>query len=620
MKKSRIHILVVDDDATQGKALSEIFKRAGYAVTWCQSSVQALTAAQRTEFHLLMVDCMLPRMNGVDLVEEILALGFNRPKVFLFSGIFKDRKFIKEACERTGALEFFDKPLDLNQVLARVEDALKHDISDDTPPLLSLYDLEIPTAPQLVKLIEQESPISSVHLPIIFRHMQKTNLTGELTLISAIGDMYTVGFWEGKIFLVRTPDKSSYFGGLAVSFGFVSPDDVMEALKSPSRHLIGQKLIQSFSLSPHAIHVIMEEQLALRLSQTLQKGVVSIQWSAKKFPPPDYALNPVRYEALAHDWVQSKLSLDEIRSQLLLWGSFKLQGDFHPKINEEISISELLSNSEFNEKKDLVYLFRSLIRGSATIGAKGEPPRDFAFLEHRLDKMLVDFQQQSFFQILGVGEKAHNNELNKAFADLKEHFDPENLPKECPPSVLVKATKVFETIRLAYETLTDDSKRNRYVLQQQNKRAQEMMENEPVFRAAILELQNGQAREAAKKFQNLLDRRLEFRDLKSYRIWAGLKCDRNYRDYTLDQVPPEERHSAPYLMAKGIYYRTKRHYDKAIEAFRAAHVLDPRLTAAKQELKKILAEVEKRGANKDLFSEVTSVVETLFGRIKRRGA
>ncbi len=619
MKRNRLHILIVDDDASQGKSLVEAFTRAGYQATWCQSSVQALTQVQRTEFHAMLVDCMLPKMNGVDLVEEILQLGISKPKVFLFSGIFKDKKFIKDSCERTGALEFFDKPLDLQQVLARVEDSLRREAMDDEPPLLSLYQAEPPSGLELTRLLERESPMSSIHLPVIFRLMQRTQLTGEMTLINAVGDMNSIGFWEGKIFFVRTPDKDSFFGGLAVSFGFVSPDDVMEALKNPSKGLIGQKLIQSFALSPHAIHVIMEEQLALRLSQTLQGGVVSLQWAPKKYATPDYALNPVRYENLAADWVHSKLTIDEIRSQLLLWGTFQMQGDFHSDLADDLSINDLLGHKDFDDKKDLVYLFRNMIRGKATIGARGEETRNFAFLEGRLDKLLQDYKEQNYFQILGVGEKAQTNELNKAFAELKEYFDPDRLPKDCPPSLLVKCSKVFQHIQTAYNTLIDDIRRNTYMLQQQNRRAQEMLETEPVFRAGILELQNSHPKEAAKKFQSLIDRKLEFRDLKSYRIWAGLKCDRNFKEITLDQVPPEERHSAPYMMARGVYYKTRRQYQKALESFRSAHVLDPRMTIAKSELKKLISEIDARG-NKDLLSEVTSVVENLFGKIGKRGA
>jgi tetratricopeptide (TPR) repeat protein len=142
-----------------------------------------------------------------------------------------------------------------------------------------------------------------------------------------------------------------------------------------------------------------------------------------------------------------------------------------------------------------------------------------------------------------------------------------------------------------------------------------------VFRAAIMEIQAGHAKDAAKKFQMLLDKKIEFRDLRAYRIWAGLKVDRRYNELTLEQVPPEERHSAAYMMAKGVSLRNKGNMQKALEAFRTANVLDPRLTIAKAELQQLILDLEKnRGQNRALIKEVTSVMESLFGKIGRRGA
>src|SRR5665213_1864647 len=133
MNKSRINILIVEDDPTQGKALYEAFTRDGYTAILCTSSVQAITSAQRQEFHCLFVDCMLPKMNGVDLVGEILAMIPNKPKVMLYTGIFKDREFTREAMKKTGAEMFVLKPRDLSAVLAQMSDVF----SEDAPAQLS---------------------------------------------------------------------------------------------------------------------------------------------------------------------------------------------------------------------------------------------------------------------------------------------------------------------------------------------------------------------------------------------------------------------------------------------------------------------------------------------------
>lgn len=620
MKRSRIQVLIVDDDATQGKALLEAVKRAGYAAEWCNTSVKAITTTQHQEFHCLIVDCMLPKMNGVDLVEEIVQASVNKPKVFLFSGIFKDKKFIKEAIERTGAEKYLVKPFDLADLIQDIDDSFGPSIDADEPPLLALYGERPIEAQELFSLIQSESPVDTIHLPRILRCFSQVHSTGELTLISATGDVSSIHFWEGQIFSVRTPDRESYFGGLAVSFGFVSPEDVVAALKNPSGKLLGQKLIESFSISPHAVSVIMEEQLALRLSQTMQSGPVSLSWMGKKFNKPDFAMNPLRLDTLLSDWAASKLTLEDIQSSLELWGSFKVKGDFHAKIKGDFSIDQLFARKEFSEKTDLLHLFRQLINGGATMGTKlEEAAQDFKPLEHRLDRMIENFKTQNYFQILGIGEKAHSNELNKAFADLKSHYDPKKLPANCPPAVMVKCTKVFQALEKAFEALTDDIQRGQYLVQLQNSRSQKLLEAEPVFHAAIIELQSGHPKDAAKKFQSLIDRKLEFKDLRSYRIWAGLKIDRNYSDLTLEQVPPEERHTAPFFMAKGVYYKKRGHVKKSVEAFRTAYALDPRLSIAKIELQKIKKYLEKTGASRVLLSEVTNVVDTIVGKV-RRGA
>lgn len=621
MKRNKIQVLIVDDDQTQGRALEEAFKRKGYSASWCGSSVSALTHAQRQECHCLVVDCLLPKMNGVDLAEEICALAVKKPKVFLYSGIYKDRNFIKEASERVNAVAFLTKPLELEELMGLVDHAFAEEISkEDDPPLLKLYTQQSLTDREVVELIEAEPTIHAFHAPMLLKVMQKTRLSGELTLITAVGDVNSILFYDGRVFSVRTPDKDSYFGGLAVGFGFVSPDEVLEALRSPANKLLGQKLIDSLSLSPHAITVIMEEQLALRLSQCVQNSVVSLQWTPHKFSIPDYALNPQRFDLLIEDWIKSKIDLDWIRASLTAWGNYEIQGRFHSSLNGKMTMSELLSSEDFRDTEDLPQLFHCLLHREAWFGIKADDGQDFSFLEARLTQMAKDQRDQNYFQILGVGEKAHSQELNKAYNDLRSVFDPKGLPPNCPPALMVKCAKVFQQIDTAFKTLSDDTSRAKYLIVLQNKRSQNLLENEPVFRAAILELQCGHAKEAARKFQSLLDRKLEFRDLRSYRIWAGLKTERNYSALTLDHVPPEERHSPPYMMARGVFHRNKGQIQKALQAFRTAHVLDPRLAIAKNELLDLVQQLEKnRTQNREILREVTSVVENLFGR-GRRGA
>lgn len=612
MKKSRINILIVEDDITQGKALYEAVTREGYNATLCNSSVSAITMAQRHEFQCLMVDCLLPKMNGIDLIEEILKIIPNRPKVFLFTGIFKDREFTREALKKTGADMFFLKPLDLPAILSHFETTFANLDTGDSTPVLRLYSSETFADEAMEKLIERESTIHAFHLPMLYQRIHDTTLSGELTMISAEGDVSSVTFFRGNVCQVKTPDKESYFGSLAVSKGFVSPQEVIEALNDSRAGALGTKLVESMSLSPHAIDVIVEEQMALRLSQTIRDDVVSLQWVAKKLPKPPNVLDDSRFENMIEDWLESKITNEWISSTLMSWGDFKIEGNYHSRVRGHKLIREVLSDEQFSDEKDHHEVFNSLIRGSAFVGVRSEDAPDFSFLESRLDKMANDFKHQNFFQILGLSEKAATREVTKSYEGLKEAFDPRNLPPECPDELRVKCERIFSVIERARETLSDDVERLRYLQNLQTRRNAHLLEAEPIFRTAIIELSSGHPKEAAKKFQTLLDRKLEFKDLKAYRIWAGLKSERDYSALRLDQIPPEERHSAPYMVAKGISYRQRGHYKKAIEALRTAHMLDPRMRAARTELKIVGQELEKnRGQHKELIRDLIQILEAM---------
>ena len=616
MNKSRFNVLVVEDDATQAKALDEALTRHGYSVVVCNTSVQALSQAQRMEFHCLVVDCMLPRMNGVDLVEEIVPLMPEKPTVLLISGIFKDREFVRDATNRTGAAAFLFKPVNLAELLAKVDESLASFSGPETPPVMRLYGSEDFSDQGLVKLIEVEPTIHAFHLPMLYQRILQTGLSGELTLIAAEGDVCSVSFYEGQVYSVKTPDKESYFGSLAVSHGFVSAEEVISALKARSEKPIGERLIESMSLSPHAIHVIVEEQMALRLSQTIHDDVVSMQWVSRQLPHPTHVLPARRFESLLEDWLESKLTPEWIISTLMAWGAFHIEGDWHPDLEGKPTIEDLFANSKFSTDEDLKAIFRALALGHAFMGARGEETRSFNFLESRLDQMAADFKHQNYFQILGVSEKAQAREVSKAFEGLKEAFDPEMLPANCPVELREKCRVVFDRIEKARAVLADDMERMRYLQILRSQRDQIVIESEPIFRAAILELYNGHFTQAGQKFQMLLDKKIEFKDLRAYRLWAGLNESRAFNGIRLDQIPPEERHSAPYMMAKSVYFRAKGQYKKAVESLRTGHMLDPRMQLARYEVRQLVHEMEKRNAPRDLMKEAHSLAEIITGKRK----
>lgn len=60
------HILVVDDEKTIRESLKIYLEEEGYRVALCENGRQALKEMQRQEVHLILLDVMMPEMDGME--------------------------------------------------------------------------------------------------------------------------------------------------------------------------------------------------------------------------------------------------------------------------------------------------------------------------------------------------------------------------------------------------------------------------------------------------------------------------------------------------------------------------------------------------------------------------
>ncbi len=69
----QLNILVVDDDRDVCEYLQDFLTSEGYLVTVVNDPTQALEAMRSDEFHVVVLDIMMPKLNGIDLLEQIRA-------------------------------------------------------------------------------------------------------------------------------------------------------------------------------------------------------------------------------------------------------------------------------------------------------------------------------------------------------------------------------------------------------------------------------------------------------------------------------------------------------------------------------------------------------------------
>ena len=117
-------ILVVEDDESITLGLQMNLEAEGYRVTVAMDGEDGLTQALAGNFDLLVLDVMLPRMNGFELVRSLRAKGENVPVIMLSA---RGEEMDKVMGLELGAEDYITKPFGLAELLARVKAVLRRD-------------------------------------------------------------------------------------------------------------------------------------------------------------------------------------------------------------------------------------------------------------------------------------------------------------------------------------------------------------------------------------------------------------------------------------------------------------------------------------------------------------
>ena len=118
---ARNKVLVVDDEKNQREIYTLILEDDGYRVTAAQSGEQALRFARENPFDLVLTDYKMTGMDGLVLLSELLKLDPSIIVVMMTAHGSVDS--VKEAL-RGGAFDYLEKPIDRDQLLKVVQNAL----------------------------------------------------------------------------------------------------------------------------------------------------------------------------------------------------------------------------------------------------------------------------------------------------------------------------------------------------------------------------------------------------------------------------------------------------------------------------------------------------------------
>ena len=135
-------LLVVDDEPNIRELLSASLRYAGFEVTTAADGQQALTAARAQRPDLLVLDVMMPGVDGFEVVRRLRSEGVRCPVLFLTARDSTDDKITGLTI---GGDDYVTKPFSLEEVVARIRAILRRDGAgrDATPARLSFADIEL---------------------------------------------------------------------------------------------------------------------------------------------------------------------------------------------------------------------------------------------------------------------------------------------------------------------------------------------------------------------------------------------------------------------------------------------------------------------------------------------
>src|SRR5512140_2321739 len=135
-----MRILVVEDDSKIASFIVNGLKQSGFAVDHCEDGEEALGQARTIQYDAAVVDWMLPRLDGLSLIQKLRAEGVRLPALILSARATVDDR-VKGL--QTGGDDYLTKPFAFSELLARVQALIRRSSNMSEPTSLTVGDLSI---------------------------------------------------------------------------------------------------------------------------------------------------------------------------------------------------------------------------------------------------------------------------------------------------------------------------------------------------------------------------------------------------------------------------------------------------------------------------------------------
>lgn len=160
-------ILIIEDDVFLGQKMSQLLESKGFSTEVCHDGEQGLLAALKSSFDLILLDIMLPNMNGLNVLN--LLRRERQTPVMMITALGAEEDRIKGLS--IGADDYLPKPFNFTEMVLRVDALLRRSLQNKEPAnTLDLKDdyLLLSRLEQRVAYNQQSIELSPIQFRILW--------------------------------------------------------------------------------------------------------------------------------------------------------------------------------------------------------------------------------------------------------------------------------------------------------------------------------------------------------------------------------------------------------------------------------------------------------------------
>ncbi len=183
-------ILIVEDEHKAGEYLQKGLIESGYVVDLVHDGVDGLYHATSEEYDLILLDIMLPKLDGWQVLNTLRSSGIHTPVSMLTA---KEQVEDRVRGFELGANDYVVKPYAFAELLARVQNVFRHHIAAQvvaSPQTLRVADLELDMIKRVATRAGQSMSLTAKEYALLELLMRKTGqVLSRTTIASLVWDM-----------------------------------------------------------------------------------------------------------------------------------------------------------------------------------------------------------------------------------------------------------------------------------------------------------------------------------------------------------------------------------------------------------------------------------------------